>query len=267
MANENTINEKLLISRLTGAKGTPIRMHRALRSLNLTASMWATIILLPALVSFLLWANLEPITNLWATVFDFWIWKLKLGGHVSYLGMSFFGQSLYIPYPDLPVTNPSQFAVWLNLLISVLLLAVSALLSKGYLPLIYIIRAALMVQMSASIYFFIVPEGLPYALSNYIAGMLIVGLYITFLVSPILAFIYYVFDFGLVRKLIVTALMVSYFVVVLPFQYMVHAMIFSSWSMLFMPVMYLLFGALLNVLFLVSWYSWAMTWRGDDNQA
>lgn len=270
MTNVSKIEERLLESRQSGAKGTQIRMHRALRSMDLGFLTWATMIALPIFFSFVLWMSLEPITSLWATVFDFWLWKLKIDAHVSYLGMEFFGQLLYIPFPDLPTSTPSMTAVWINLVIAIVMMAVTIFLPKSQLPMVYIFRAALFIQMSASVFFFVQPEGLPYDLAHYIGGMLTVGLYIMFLATPLLALIYYVFDFSFMRKFISTILILGYFTLVLPFQYMVHALIISYCSMLFMPTLYLLFGALLNMLMFVGWYSWAMTWRprnGEEVQA
>jgi len=261
-----SVNERLFTNRRIGAKGTTIRMHRALRSMNFRRSIVMTMVLLPLIFSFALWVSMEPITSLWAKIFDFWIWKLELKGHVSYLPLSIFGQQVYIPYPNLPIIEPTSADVWMNLLVSIFILVVSLFLPKRYAPALYLLRAAMAIQISASAYFLWRPEGLPYDIGNYVAGMLVVGLYIMLLITPMLAAIYYVFGFAFWRKLVATVLILGYFVIALPFQYLVHAIIICYWSPLFMPLLYLLFGALLNVLMFVSWYSWAMTWRGKDRE-
>ncbi len=255
---------KLFRHRHTGTHGTEIYMHRALRRITLSPSALLAIGLLPILFNLLLWTHVEFITGLWAQIFDFWIGKLQLDGQVSYTGMAFLGKQIEIPYPDLLTSLPSPSAILFNILISVSLFALTYFIPKNYLPATYVVRAALLIQLSASLYFILNPQHPPYELSGYISGMLAVGLYMILLVTPLLAMIYYIFNFPLWRKLIVTMLILGFFVIALPFQYMLYALIISSASMLFMPVLYLLFGALLNTLMFVSWYAWAMTWMGKN---
>ncbi len=259
---------KLLRLRQSGTHGTVVPMHRALRRIRLEPSSILAIILLPVFFDLLLWVNLKPITELWGAFFDFWISKLHLVGHVSYATMKILGTSMPIPFPDLPTTLPSHYAVWGNGLVSLALLALTKFIpQKNYLPASYIARVALIIQISASLYFLIKPESPPYELGVYIEGILTLGLYLLLLLSPLLALIYYIFDFPFWRKGAATALVIVYFIIALPFQYMLHALIISSVSILFMPVLYLLFGALLNTLMFVSWYVWAMTWAGKTDKS
>jgi hypothetical protein len=44
---------------------------------------------------------------------------------------------------------------------------------------------------------------------------------------------------------------------------MLHAYIIHEWTLLFLPLMYLLFGTLLDVLMFVSMYAFGMSWRSD----
>lgn len=258
--NAAILRAKLLKYRHTGIRGTPIVMHRALRKITLSYSAIATIVLLPLFFDGILWMGLDSITKLWAGIFDFWIHRLKLDGQVLYVGTQLLGKQLSIPYPDLPTSIPSQLAIYNNIVYSLLLFALVHFIPKNYLPAIYVLRTALLIQLSASFYYIIHPGSNPYELMGYISGMLTLGLYVMLLASPLLAMIYYIFDFPFRYKLTATLLMVGYFLIVLPFQYMLHALIISSGSMLLMPVLYLLFGALLSTLMFVSLYGWMMTW-------
>ena len=258
------LRARLQRHRYTGTHGTPIHMHRALRHITLSPTALFTIVVLPFLVDWLLWQHVDSITGLWARIFNFWILKLDLDGGVSFTTLMFLGKPIEVPYPDLLTSLPSPFAIQINILVSVALFALTHFIPKHYLPATYIVRTALLIQISASIYFFFNPGQPPYALPGYITGMLAAGLYMLLLVTPLLAMIYYIFHISLWRKLMVTLLILSYFVVALPFQYLMHTLILSSASMLFMPVLYLLFGALLNTLMFVSCYAWAMTWMGKS---
>ncbi len=258
---------KLLQYRQTGTHGTRIRMHRALRHISLSPTTIFSIIVLPVFFDALLWTHLDTITQLWGRWFGFWIGHLQPDAHVAYASTAFLGRQLDVPYPDLMAALPSKAAVQINLIAALLILLPTGLISKKYLPVTYLLRAAILIQISSSVYFMLRPDHLPYAMGSYVSGMLSLGLYLMLLTSPLLALIYYIFDFPVWRKFMVTATMIGYFLLVLPMQYMLHALIMSKGSMLFMPLLYLLFGALLNILMFVSCYALAMTWRAREKNS
>ena len=246
--------------RRTGAKGTFIRKHRALTSIKLKPASILAIIFLPLLFDILLWNNLELITNFWADIFIFWVKKIGSGGRIIYDDVQILGQTIYIPYPDFPTTIPSFDAVILNITICIIVYFVSVFLPKKLLPLTYLLRVAIIIQLSASVYFLINPTSFPYDLAEYISSMLTLGIYLMLLTPVVLALIYYIFDFSIWKKIALTSIVIGHLILFLPFQYMLHTLIISGWSLLFMPALYLLFGLLLDILMFIGWYSFAMTW-------
>lgn len=255
------LSAKILKHRYTGVQGTPILMHRSIRRITLSSSAIFAIILLPIFFDVMLWINLEFITSLWADIFDFFMQKLNFDGQVLYVKTQLLGKNILIPYPDLPTSIPSKIAIYLNIVFSLFFLAIVQFIPKKYLPSTYLLRAALFIQLSASLYYIVHPSGNPYELSGYISGMLNVGIYVLIFTPPLLALIYYIFDLPFWQKFIATFLIIGYFLLATPFQYMLHALIISSLGMLFMPVLYLLFGVLLNTLMFVSLFAWVMTWK------
>jgi len=251
-------------NRHIGAKGTIIHMHRALRKLELTPSIILTMILLPILCDGILWINLPAITGLWASIFDYWITNLNLDGDVSYATIKLLRHKILMPYPDLIAITPQHVTIWLNLIIVLLLFALSELLPKRWLPFNYLLKAGLIIQLSASLYFFLSPNHAPHDLGSYLVGVMTFGMYLMFFIPIFLTLVYYIFDISFWRKCIVTFLTLGYFLIALPFQYMLHAYIISEYSMIFMPVLYVLFGVLLDTLMFVCWYSWAMSWNGKE---
>jgi hypothetical protein len=261
MEKSPDLSAKLLKYRHTSTQGTTIRMHRALRSLSFTRGRLLTMLLLPLFFDLVLYFNIDSILHFWSESFTFLIDRLRPEGHLATLTVAFPTGSLDIPFPDLPTFAPSSFAIWMNIAVSIMLFVLSGLIPKNLMPLIYLLRAALLIQISASVYFLVSPGGGLYSMGSYITCMLGVGIYLIFLVSPLLAVIYYIFDFPFWRKFVVTTLVISYFIFVLPLQYMLHAIVINSWGLLFMPLLYLMFALLLDTLMFVCWYSWAMTWR------
>ncbi len=75
----------------------------------------------------------------------------------------------------------------------------------------------------------------------------------------LLGFTYYIFDFGLLRKAVLTAMTMLHLAVFLPFQVLTQALVLQK-TVLFMPVLYIVFGMPLDVLLIIAFYSWGMTW-------
>ena len=74
------------------------------------------------------------------------------------------------------------------------------------------------------------------------------GLILMFLVPWIFGFTYYVFNFPLHQKLALTALVLAYFALALPFQFALLTVLLWHLSLLFLPLFYLLFGSFLEMM-------------------
>ena len=93
--------------------------------------------------------------------------------------------------------------------------------------------------------------------------MLYFGTIFMTLLPLILGFSYFLFDFRLPQKIGLTVGIMAYLVIFLPFQYMLHVWIIHN-SILFMPILYFVFGPFLDVLIFVSLYSWGMSWKSQN---
>lgn len=260
MSSDSIRKQELDRHRRMGSRGTIIEMHHSLRHINLSAVSILSIFLLPLVFDVVLWHYLENITGLWANIFNFWSEHLGIAGKVFYTEIYLpGGRMIYMPFPNLEAAVPSAFTVWANLVICLIIYLVSVFIPKKFLPIIYFIRALVLIQISASVYFLLNPGYFPYDMGDYISGTMALGIYLLLLIPPVMAMIYYIFDFGIVKKFLVTFAMLLYFMILIPFQYMMHAIIISAWGLLFMPVLYLNFGLILDTLMFIGWYSWAMT--------
>lgn len=246
-----------------GARGTRQAMHRSLRHLSFGTSTLLAVLLLPLATEMLLWAHIGDILNLWQGIFRFWITRFGFDeAQMPHQQIIVFGKTFTLLLPALPAFPPSQTGVYANLAACLLGLLASRFLPTRALPLTYALRVALLIQASASFYFLVHPDRPPYEVPAYLSGILLNGVYFLFLLSPLLAAIYYIFNFAFWQKCAVTLLMTGYFIIWLPFLLLAHAFILSYVSLLCMPLLYLMFGALLNTLMFVGWYGWAMSWRG-----
>lgn len=249
----------LHLKRFTGNRGTLIQMHHSLRNITLSNASILAIFLLPIFFDMFIWQNLDIIMGLWEDIFSYFIKSMELKGRVFYTDFSILGHIIYVPFPDLETTMPSQQMVWINVLVCVGIFILSFIIPQSFLPVAYFIRALTLIQFSASGYFFLHPNNFPYEMGDYMSGTLALGIYFLLLIPPLLGMIFYIFDFSLFKKIFVTLLILSYFILFLPFQYMLHALIIHRGTLLFMPVLYLNFSLILDSLMFIGWYSWAMS--------
>ncbi|HET9274661.1 MAG TPA: hypothetical protein VFN96_01185, partial [Gemmatimonadales bacterium] len=89
------------------------------------------------------------------------------------------------------------------------------------------------------------------------------GLVVMALVPVLLGFTLHVFDLPLWKKAFLTLALLVHLAVFLPLQGLVHAWLVLHGTALVMPVLFLAFGLLMDVLIFVAFYGWALSWRGE----
>jgi len=262
MENSNpTLFAQVQTARHANAKGKPIAMHHAFRTIGFTKTTLLTVLFLPLIFDLILWWQLDNIITLWHGIFDFWTHIMGFSGAVENMPSDLLLSTTDLPIPAFDALIPTAKEVYINGMVTTALFALSFFLPEKALPITYLLRTYFVIHLSAVVYFLISPDYFPYLLSDSVAGGLGLGVYILFLIPPLLAMIYYIFDFGLTRKILITMMMLGYFILFLPMQYLLHALILHHFSLIFMPVLYLMFGLLMDVLMCVAFYSYGMTWK------
>jgi len=79
------------------------------------------------------------------------------------------------------------------------------------------------------------------------------------LVPILYAFTFYLLNFTLLQKVLLTVITVAHLVLFVPQQYILHVILLHR-SVLFMPLLYFVFGPFLDILAFVGFYSWGMSW-------
>ncbi len=253
--------EPRLHLRQYGWEGSYLPPHRAFRSLRVTpvevcagttlaiAATAAWILLLPSLARF------------WAGLLSFWIKRLRLGGAIVLVDRTILGHwHVAVPYFEVtagPTTG------WISILVTAmtaLLFALSFKIPKDrFLPGAYLLRAVCLIQSTALIYAARGGRHFPHAPAEYCTSMLLLGIIFVGLVPIMLALTYYIFDVDLSKKLAVTVITMAHLAMFIPLQYLLHAWLLHQ-SLLFMPVLYFVFGPFLDIIILIGFYSWAMSW-------
>ena len=154
---------------------------------------------------------------------------------------------------------PSAQVWWLSCAVTSLIFVATFFISKRLIPVIYLMRAVLLVQVIALLYFALIPARFPHTPDSYLAGFVTSGIGLISLVPLIFGLTYYIFDFGLLRKALLTSTTMAHLALFLPFQCLLQALILQK-TVLFMPVLYIVFGMPVDVMLVIGFYSWGMTW-------
>ena len=114
-------------------------------------------------------------------------------------------------------------------------------------------------RSTALLYFLFLPARFPHTPDSYMEGFVTAGIVLISIVPLLFGLIYYIFDFGLLKKAFLTAIVMTHLALFLPLQVLFQAL-FLQKTVLFMPVLYVIFGMPVNILMIVAFYSWGMTW-------
>ncbi len=252
---------EVLRMRQRGWGGGDIPAHRALRVSPVRPGKLvpAALLAIALLAAYLL--LLGPVSHLWAGMLEFWRSAVDLPGRVSMVRYDFYGL-LQFDVPSLSFGSglPGSELWWGGLVFTLLLGLGSFAVPLTWLPLRYLLRLVAFFQAGAQLFFGLWPWAFPYDGSGYVHGMLIADLMLIALIPVLLGSTYFVLDFSLWRKALLALLTMLHMLVLVPLQYAVHAYVIHHLSLLFMPLMFFVFGLTVNVLVFISFYAWGVSW-------
>lgn len=244
-----------------GFRGGRIAPHRAMIGLEISWSLAIDLIVLPLLFAVAMFALLDPLMSAWREFFIAIRGPLGLPGTVATKVFEIGPLGVAIPYFTAAGYWPEPRDLQTGWLMTGVLAAVGMLLRGGALPLGFLLRALAIIQLSAQLWFWLAPPPLIYTLPEYVAGLLICGVILLLMAPFLVAFTFHIFDFLLWQKLMMATLLLGHLAVLLPLQAAVHTWIIHQGSLLTLPVLFFLFGPLLDVFVYVALYGWGMSWR------
>lgn len=231
--------------------------HRSLGRMVLDPYRVAQALLLPILLcAALIWA--EPfLVSFWRACVLFWASHLGLPlqatnyatqGTVLALNWTVGGSSR-----DMPGQGTWLATAGLTLAIAF----ATSKLNSDKLPLKYLVRVICFIQLVSLLYFLILPSQFPYSVADHMADIAHIGFTLMFVTPIMLALGYYLLNVRAGTRLLHTLLVLAYFLLLIPHQIVLHALILHHGSVLFMPLLYICFGAMFDVLVFIALYSWA----------
>ena len=259
-------HQPISMLRHRGYRGKAILRHRAFQKLPLNP--WALMTsAVTALIVTLTWLVLRaPVGRMWTAIFQVWLEWLRLPGAVT-LGESH-GSVFQFALPEVSTDAPLPNAAMLMSVAVVVLgtLYISLRLSERVVPLSYFLRAVCFIQATAILFFAFVPHHFHHTLPTYFSMMLDSTIAFISAIPALMGFTFYIFDLGLARKVLLTGLIMFHLVILTPLQYLVHLYIMVKGSLLFMPLLYTMFGLLPQVAIFIAFYSWGLSWLPDRNE-
>jgi hypothetical protein len=246
-----------------GWRGGKIAPHRAFVYLHLGARriVESVVFVLAGTAS---WIALLPfVGHFWGRIFAFWSAWLNLKSEVTYEPQGW-GSHIHFALPcfGLPAGPASGTVWWTTMGVTVLIFAGSFFFGEEALPWAYLIRGFCFLQATALGYFAVAAARFPHNLPSYTVSMLVFSCVLIGLVPVLYGFTFYLLDFSLAQKVFLTLVTAIHLVVFVPQQYMLHVYLLHQ-SVLFMPVLYFVFGPFLDIVAFIGFYSWGMSWQSS----
>jgi hypothetical protein len=250
--------------RVRGVRGGVIAPHRSMAGLPWTLWRLLTTLVLSLGGFALFLAALPWIGRLWQFLFEWMRAFLAINAPLGDQQFSLPG-GIAFTLPVLAVNTPLPGASALRAaaFIATLLAAGSFALPARFTPLKYFIRLLAILQATAIGFFALSPDPFPYRLQDHVFLLQTAGLVVIGLVPLVLGLTLHVFDLGLGRKMLLTVAIAGHLVVFLPLKVMVHIWLVLHGTAVLMPVLFLVFGLLLDVMVFVGFYGWALSWGGE----
>ncbi len=236
-------------------------MHRAMAHYVLSPADLVTAVLMVILIS-LVWVLLVPhVCELWVRIMDYGIHTLPFHAqlHISEHHITSFLR-FRVPYPAMEPILPDALVWRVSGLVTLVIFVGTFFMPPQWIPVIYLLRGILFVQVTALVYFALIPAEFPHTPDSYLEGLLASGLALISILPMLFGLTFFIFQFSWPQKLLLTAMTMGHMVLFLPLQVLLQGLLLQK-TVLFMPVLYIVFGMPLDVLVIIAFYAWGMTWN------
>ncbi len=229
--------------------------------LKISWTLAVDLIVLPAIFAVAMFLLLDPLMEAWRTFFELVREPLGLPGVVATRVVDIGPLAVAVPFYTSSALWPMAMDLRTGWIVIGLLALLGVVLRGRLLPFGYLMRALAVIQLTAQLWFSLAAPPFSYTLPEYVSGLLVCGVVILLLAPFLVAFTFHIFDFPLWQKASMATLLLGHLAIMIPLQATVHAWIIYRGSLLAMPMLFLVFGVLLDVFVYVALYGWGMSWR------
>ena len=268
--NDRDADNRALLRRLShqGYLGTEIHVHRSLGTFQFRGALLVTLLLLPLAATAVMVLCYEGVLIAWEQVLSFGLDRLGIAAAVERVQVPVLSGALTVLTAKVYSWYPDATILWMTAALVLATVLATRYLPDRALPIAYVLRAGSVVQAIALLVFCLWPRSFPYDAPQHLRDVFALSVVFIGLVPWVHGLTYYIFDFGILRKIALTTVTVLFLVCFAPVKILVHAYILDRFSLLFMPILFLLFGAALDVFVLIALYAWGMSWRaGTERRA
>ncbi len=249
--------------RLRGWRGGLIAPHRAIARLRLEPLRILGSAVTALAITATWFFSLPEVCRLWAGIFSFWGRHLGLALEVTLVPKGWWRVQFALPCFGTPAGSATGAVWWITAGVTVLVFLMTFRFGEESLPWSYLVRGFCLLQATSLGYFAVASARFPHALPSYTISMLVFSCILIGLVPSLYAFTFYLLNFSLRQKILLTVLTMLHLLLLVPHQYLLHVYLLHG-SILFMPLLYFAFGPFLDILAFVGFYSWGMSWKASD---
>lgn len=232
-------------------------MHRAMRRHGLDWQIALQAAAIAALfVGALLWLR-QPLERFWRQIILAWASVLELPVRAS-------GSESVSLVWTAPSPMPSGAVIAGTASVLVLLTAASWRMPDALTPLKYLLRILFAVQFTALAFFLWLPWPFPYTIASHTEALLDSSFAIMVAAPALIALGHGMLRTSTSARLVHPFLILVFFALEVPHLTLVHALVLHHLSILFMPLLYLCFGALFQTMVFVALYSWVVSRLPQD---
>lgn len=246
--------------RFRGWRGGLIAPHRALGRLRLEPLRILGSALIALAITALWVFSLPEVCRLWAAIFSFWGRHLGLAAEVTLVPKGWWHLQFALPCFGTPAGSATGAVWWITAASTAIVFVATFQFGEESLPWSYLVRGFCLLQATSLGYFAVASARFPHALPSYTVSMLVFSCILIGLVPSLYAFTFYLLNFTMQQKILLTFLTMLHLVLLVPHQYLLHVYLLHG-SILFMPLLYFAFGPFLDILAFVGFYSWGMSWK------
>jgi hypothetical protein len=226
--------------------------HRAVHSATLKVGRVVQSLLMVALLTGVLIGAQAPIMHAWSSVILYWseLLDIPLSAGDAATGL------LVWTSRDGNWLMPTPLISTATALGVVVLYTSTYWMSDAFTPLKYLVRTLCVVQGSAVAFFMLFPSQFAYTVPGHLQAMLSAGYALMLAVPALLGLGYAILKLPVLDRLLHPALVLAYLGLMLPHKAVLHVLVLQHLSVLYMPLLYLCFGVVFDVMIFVALYSW-----------
>ena len=241
--------------------------HRATRRYSITPVEIAIDVALTLLMLAAVYGAWPFVLVFWHSLLQFWLERVQVLGQavsLSEVQLPWVGSAISLAADDV-LPSALQWSGGVAIMLGAL--ALSFIVSRERLPLVYLLRALAFIQATSLVYFYLWPARLPVTLGKFGTDMIQMVGTMLFIVPLMHGLTLYIFRMSLWRKLFTTLVSVVYLALCLPPHLSLLIWLMQKGSVLLLPMTYFVLMLLPYIMVLIAIYGYSLSVTPSDSES